>query len=118
LNCIEFSGCDNNIVKQSKFRRVSFYKFHADGNIRISVLPKTTYYSIIIYRVRMVNDLEPVIYVIDRRGLEATVIIIVVVVVTGNATVRDYFINNGIIMSTVLIFRTGFQLLVMIRMRK
>jgi len=60
----------------------------------------------------VVNDLEPVIYVIDRMGLEATVIIIVVVVVvTGNATVRDYFINNGIIMSTVFIFRTGFQLL-------
>jgi len=42
----------------------------------------------------VVNDLEPVIYVIDRRGLEATVIIIiiiVVVVVTGNATVRGYF---------------------------
>jgi len=58
----------------------------------------------------VVNDLEPVIYVIDRRGLEATVIIIVVVfnvVVTG----IDYFINNGIITSTVLIFRTGFQLL-------
>lgn len=31
----------------------------------------------------MVNDLEPVIYVIDRRGLEATVIIIIVVAITA-----------------------------------
>jgi len=38
------------------------------ANIRIGVLPKTTYYSITIYRVRVVNDLEPVIYVIDLGG--------------------------------------------------
>lgn len=52
----------------------------------INVSLKITYYSIIciIYRVFVVNDLEPVIYVIDRKGLEATIIIIVVVVITGN----------------------------------